>query len=59
MSLGHGFVGIGRGERAERLRLEGAEWVLADFTNRDLSYEAIDQLERHLTQRHNVSWQES
>ena len=58
-SLGYGFVGIGRGERAERLRLEGAEWVLADFTNRGLFQEVIDKLERHLTQRHNVSRQES
>jgi phosphoglycolate phosphatase-like HAD superfamily hydrolase len=43
-SLGYGFVGIGCGERAERLRLEGAEWALADFRNRDLFYEVIDQV---------------
>jgi phosphoglycolate phosphatase-like HAD superfamily hydrolase len=57
-SLGYGFVGIGYGERAERLRLEGAEWVLADFTNRDLFYEVIDQVERHKTKCHDVKWTE-
>ena len=31
--LGYHFVGVGRGERAERLRREGAECVIADYTD--------------------------
>ncbi len=33
--LGHGFVGVGRGVEAERLRAEGAVDVLADFQDVD------------------------
>lgn len=32
-NLGLGFVGIGTGARAERLRSVGAEWVYEDFQN--------------------------
>jgi phosphoglycolate phosphatase-like HAD superfamily hydrolase len=39
--LGWHFVGIGEGERAECLRGEGARWVIADYRNHGVFFEAI------------------
>lgn len=42
-NLGLPFVGIGRGERADRLRRAGAATVLPDFTDLDAVCRALDQ----------------
>ncbi len=41
--LGWHFVGIGSGERAERLRSEGAQCVIADYCDQSLFFDAIAQ----------------
>jgi phosphoglycolate phosphatase-like HAD superfamily hydrolase len=41
-ALGIGFVGIGSGERAERLRREGAERVFEDFRDWEAFVECLD-----------------
>jgi phosphoglycolate phosphatase-like HAD superfamily hydrolase len=41
--LGWHFVGIGSGERAERLRREGARCVIADYCDQGLFFDAITQ----------------
>ena len=33
--LGHGFIGVGRGAEAEKLRAEGAVHIVADFQGVD------------------------
>jgi phosphoglycolate phosphatase-like HAD superfamily hydrolase len=39
--LGWHFVGIGSGESAERLRREGAQWVVGDYLDRSGFFDAI------------------
>jgi phosphoglycolate phosphatase-like HAD superfamily hydrolase len=39
--LGIGFVGIGEGDKAERLRAAGAEFILADFADLQRSLDVI------------------
>jgi phosphoglycolate phosphatase-like HAD superfamily hydrolase len=41
--LGWRFVGVGSGERAERLRREGARRVIADYRDQGLFFDAITQ----------------
>jgi phosphoglycolate phosphatase-like HAD superfamily hydrolase len=41
--LGWHFVGIGSGERAGRLRCEGAQCVIADYCDQSLFFDAIAQ----------------
>lgn len=40
-ALGLPFIGIGSGDKAEKLRAEGAAWVCADFSNGDLFVEKL------------------
>jgi phosphoglycolate phosphatase-like HAD superfamily hydrolase len=46
--LGWHFVGIGTGERAERLKSEGAKCVIADYCDQDMFFGAIAQHHRGL-----------
>jgi phosphoglycolate phosphatase-like HAD superfamily hydrolase len=39
--LGWHFVGVGSGESAERLRREGAHWVIADYRDQGAFFDAI------------------
>jgi phosphoglycolate phosphatase-like HAD superfamily hydrolase len=44
--LGWRFVGIGTGESAERLRREGARWVIGDYGDQGVFFDAIAQHNR-------------
>src|SRR5439155_25199965 len=49
-TLGIPFIGIGSGERAARLALEGAVRVFPDYSDTDLFVESLDEITQAVSQ---------